>query len=113
MNNLILASSFISKRRIHKVREKLNFSNGKSDVYSKLYLLKSRNCNNYVEIEQRLECSSLAVFYATSEMQLHLALAERCDALYSAGLFKEAIQDARRALKVRCAFDLKAALIRQ
>ncbi|VUZ53519.1 unnamed protein product, partial [Hymenolepis diminuta] len=33
-------------------------------------------------------------------MQLHLALAERSVVLYGVGLFKEAIQDARRALKL-------------
>ncbi|KAM3175662.1 hypothetical protein ACTXT7_008102 [Hymenolepis weldensis] len=50
----------------------------------------------------KLDYSTLAVFHATSEMQLHLALAERSAVLYGAGLFKEAIRDARRALKLTC-----------
>nr|CDS31238.1 SET and MYND domain containing protein 4 [Hymenolepis microstoma]CDS31242.1 SET and MYND domain containing protein 4 [Hymenolepis microstoma] len=97
--NLEKARNIFKAEMVQSAREQLRRCNGKSDKVSGLFLWLSKRKREEMKPSASLRFSTLAIFYASTDRQLSLALAQRSILLYENGLIDEAISDAHKALK--------------
>nr|CUU99972.1 hypothetical transcript [Hymenolepis microstoma] len=93
------AREAVKPNGVLRVKEDLARCNGKSDILSKLFLLRCKYAKKFTGTQFALHYATLAVFYAKSSKERFTAFANRSIILYEIGLIDEAIRDARKALE--------------